>query len=156
MSADELEALLGKIGDEYRPLIETLAFTGLRISEALHLRWRDVDLESGVLTVSKSKTKAGEETPVKLLPRALRVLQAHRKAQAAAGIQLVRADAYVFASPATATVPHRRNVLRAVSTASRRRVDAARPAPLADRAGAAERRDVARGCRACAALERRR
>jgi integrase len=42
-----------------RPLIATLVFAGLRISEALALRWRDVDLAGGRLRVADSKTDAG-------------------------------------------------------------------------------------------------
>jgi integrase len=118
MSSTELEKLLERIGPNYRPLLETLAFTGLRISEALSLPWADLELEVGLLRVSVSKTEAGTERPVKLLPRALRVLEAHRKAQAGAGIQFVRPEAFVFVNPKTGTVPHRRNVLRAVSHAS--------------------------------------
>ena len=42
-----------------RPLIATLLFSGLRISEALSLRWRDVDLAAGRLRVGAAKSDAG-------------------------------------------------------------------------------------------------
>ena len=42
-----------------RPLVATLLFSGLRIGEALALRWRDVDLAGGRLRVADSKTDAG-------------------------------------------------------------------------------------------------
>src|SRR4051794_28936383 len=42
-----------------RPLLATLIFGGLRISEALGLRWRDVDLAGGRMRVAASKTEAG-------------------------------------------------------------------------------------------------
>jgi integrase len=42
-----------------RPLLATLAYTGLRIGELLSLRWRDVDLATGRLHVRVSKTAAG-------------------------------------------------------------------------------------------------
>jgi integrase len=42
-----------------RAQLATLIFAGLRISEFLNLRWRDVDLAGGWLTVSASKTDAG-------------------------------------------------------------------------------------------------
>jgi len=69
---DQIEALLAAAGmlDEMagsradrdtclrRPLMATLVFGGLRISEALALRWRDVDLAGGRLRVRSSKTDA--------------------------------------------------------------------------------------------------
>lgn len=42
-----------------RAIVATLAFTGLRIDEALSLRWRSVDLAGGRLQVHDSKTTAG-------------------------------------------------------------------------------------------------
>jgi integrase len=42
-----------------RPLIATLALAGLRISEALALEWRDVDLSTRTLKVGRAKTDAG-------------------------------------------------------------------------------------------------
>jgi integrase len=40
-------------------MLATITFAGLRISELLALRWRDVDLAAGWLTVGDSKTDAG-------------------------------------------------------------------------------------------------
>jgi len=42
-----------------RALIATLVFAGLRVTEACELRWRDVDLAVGRITVGKAKTDAG-------------------------------------------------------------------------------------------------
>jgi len=42
-----------------RPMLATLVFGGLRISEALGLRWRDIDLAGGRIRVADSKTDAG-------------------------------------------------------------------------------------------------
>ena len=42
-----------------RAILATLVFSGLRIGELLELRWRDVDLAAGWLTVGESKTDAG-------------------------------------------------------------------------------------------------
>src|SRR5579875_1764271 len=44
---------------ERRAMIATLAFAGLRVGELTALRWRDVDLATGWLHVSDSKTDAG-------------------------------------------------------------------------------------------------
>ncbi|MDX6726248.1 MAG: integrase [Baekduia sp.] len=63
-----------------RPMLATLIFGGLRISEALALRWRDVDLAGGRLRVAGSKTDAGVRW-VPLMPT-LRDELAERKAAA--------------------------------------------------------------------------
>src|SRR3954453_8790 len=63
-----------------RPMLATLIFGGLRISEALALRWRDIDLAGGRLRVAGSKTDAGVRW-VPLMP-ALRDELAERKASA--------------------------------------------------------------------------
>ena len=44
---------------ERRAMIATLTFAGLRIGELCALRWRDVDLAGGWLTVGEAKTDAG-------------------------------------------------------------------------------------------------
>ncbi len=44
---------------ERRASLATLTFAGLRIGEMLALRWKDVDLASGWLTVGDAKTDAG-------------------------------------------------------------------------------------------------
>jgi integrase len=50
-----------------RALLAVLVFAGLRISECLALRWRDVDLARGEILVRKSKTDAGVRK-VRILP----------------------------------------------------------------------------------------
>lgn len=40
------------MGNTFRPIAATCAYAGLRLSEALGLRWRDLDLKTGTLTVS--------------------------------------------------------------------------------------------------------
>jgi integrase len=76
-AAGELDAR-ARCNRDRRALLATLLFAGLRISEALALRWRDVDLAAGRLRVRDSKTDAGARyTP--LLP-VLRELLAEHKA----------------------------------------------------------------------------
>ncbi|HEY4894900.1 MAG TPA: site-specific integrase [Solirubrobacteraceae bacterium] len=68
--AEQIEALLAAAGEidrcaksngriARRAMLSTLVFGGLRISECLELRWRDVDLAGGLLKVRQSKTDAG-------------------------------------------------------------------------------------------------
>jgi integrase len=75
--ADHIEALLDAAGEidrrargcagQRRALLATLMFAGLRLGEALALRWEDVDLARGVLRVRHAKTDAGVRI-VNLLP----------------------------------------------------------------------------------------
>ena len=51
-TAAQLGALLDKLDDDYRPLGAMLAYAGLRVSEVLAVRWRDLDLDAGRLTVA--------------------------------------------------------------------------------------------------------
>ena len=62
-----------------RALLATLVLAGLRIGEALDLRWADVDLARGTLRVGRAKTDAGERT-VYLLPLLRDELLAYRAA----------------------------------------------------------------------------
>jgi integrase len=70
LQPDQVAALLsaaGKIDAEARegdtrrrrPLLATLTLAGLRVSEALDLRWRDVNLDARRLRVAAAKTDAG-------------------------------------------------------------------------------------------------
>jgi integrase len=52
-------------GRTYWTLIGLLACTGLRISEALHLKPEDVDLQEGVLTVRESKCRKTRLVPMR-------------------------------------------------------------------------------------------
>ena len=105
-------------------------FSGLRVSEALGLRWRDVDLKAGTLTVSGQLGASGERldstrteasaTTVELLPALALELRAHRSRQAGPNLALVHRDALVFTT-ARGKPQSRRNALRAVHTAGRQR-----------------------------------
>jgi integrase len=66
--ADQIESLLEAAGALdargrgprlRRGLLATLVFAGLRLGEALALRWRDIDLAAGTIEVGNSKTDAG-------------------------------------------------------------------------------------------------
>jgi integrase len=74
--ADGITALLdgareldreGRAAPYRRALLSTIVFSGLRIDEALSLRWRDVSLPARTLRVAHSKTAAGERV-IDILP----------------------------------------------------------------------------------------
>jgi integrase len=75
--ADHIAALLDAAGrldgaaitgrGQRRALLATLVFAGLRISEALALCWRDIDLARGEILIRRSKTDAGIRK-VRILP----------------------------------------------------------------------------------------
>jgi integrase len=60
--AGELDAHAISRHGQRRALLATLVFAGLRIGEALALRWGDVDLARGTIKVRASKTDAGVRT----------------------------------------------------------------------------------------------
>lgn len=108
-----------------RPLLATLTLAGVRIGEALALRWGEVDLARGVLRVRGTKTDAAERT-VDLLP----LLRDELSAWAAA--QLDRnPEALVFATATGrrqgATNIRRRVMAPAVERANERLRKAAAP-----------------------------
>ncbi|MEW6541806.1 MAG: site-specific integrase [Bacillota bacterium] len=93
LNPGELVRLLGVAGKfKHGLVIRVLALTGLRLSEALGLEWRDVDFDQGVLTVRQSvdvrtrkindrlKTPASSRT-LTLDQETLALLAEHRREQ---------------------------------------------------------------------------
>jgi integrase len=56
---EELKAMLAAADADFRPLLLTAIFTGLRSSELRGLRWADVDLKTGLVTVSQRADQWG-------------------------------------------------------------------------------------------------
>jgi integrase len=126
LSAHEVELLLSKMSGTFRPVAAVCAYAGLRASEALGLRWRDLDLASDMLTVAGqldpegnwiavTKTRSSATT-LSILPALRRELVAHRVRQARVNLSLVRSDALVFTT-SRGKPQSRRNALRAVRLA---------------------------------------
>jgi integrase len=94
-SAEQIQALLDAAGEldraaksngqiPRRAILATLTFAGLRVGELIDLRWRDVNLADGRITVGASKTDAGMRR-IDLLPALrdeLSALKARTKADA--------------------------------------------------------------------------
>jgi integrase len=95
---DEIRAMLTAAQGRWRPLLITAVFTGLRASELRGLRWDDVDLDRGELTVRQRadrwgsigspKSGAGKRA-VPLAPMALNALKEWRLACAKGEADLV-------------------------------------------------------------------
>jgi site-specific recombinase XerD len=63
--ADEEEARLREeIGEKRWPLVAFAVHTGLRQGEQFNLRWKDVDLQNGVLTIPRSKHGGVRHVPL--------------------------------------------------------------------------------------------
>src|SRR5215208_3130222 len=82
-AAGELDAAPGARTAGRRALIATLVYAGLRIGEATGLRWRDIDLANGRISVGDSKTEAGVRL-VDILPALRDELTGDRHATAKA------------------------------------------------------------------------
>jgi integrase len=77
LTGEQVQALLRAAGPN-RALLATAIMAGcLRVSELTHVRWRDIDLGDGSLSVAASKTAAGVRR-VALDPELVQVLREHK------------------------------------------------------------------------------
>jgi len=109
----QIDKLLAKLGNEFRPVAACLAFAGLRVSEALALRWQDVDFEARMLHVPGTKTAASAQ-PVPMTADLTAEMRAHRSRQ----LTLVRRkpEALVFQT-SNGRPNDRHNAARAIRAA---------------------------------------
>jgi integrase len=94
---DEVEAILTKSHERYRPIFEFLAFTGVRIGELEWLTWEDVDFEKGFVEIRAKddwKPKDGDDRSVPMNQRVRRLLDG-----------LPRDGRWVFLGPPCAKYP---------------------------------------------------
>lgn len=80
-SPSEVDAIVREIREPLRPVVRFLSLTGWRKSEALGLRWAQVDFEAGEvrLTAARSKNKTGRTFPFRVLPPLAELLEEQRK-----------------------------------------------------------------------------
>jgi site-specific recombinase XerD len=69
--AFEEEALAGALPKGLRPLFTVAVHTGLRWSEQAALRWKNVDMLNGTLTVARSKNGDGRVVPLNEVARSV-------------------------------------------------------------------------------------
>ena len=121
---DGLNAFLESIRDsQYHPLFYALLYTGLRRSEALALRWQDVDVDLGYISVHRTLHQLNDKSfvirqpksdksrrTVALPPSLSTVLRRHRESQRTQGLVLgapVSDADLVFAHPdGSELLPH--------------------------------------------------
>lgn len=108
--ADELRRFLTWNRDEHRdelyPLWLTVAYTGMRRSEALALRWGDLDHDAGRISIRRALdptardtvklTKGGGARVVDVDSQVLATLKALRAARGQLSLELARPGAYIF------------------------------------------------------------
>jgi integrase len=110
-AAEELdeEARADRKHVQRRAILATLTFAGLRIGELCSLRWSDVDLSTGWLTVGEAKTPAGL--------RRVKIRGALRPLLSAMRADHQGSDGFVFATR-TGRRPSRENIRSRVLLAS--------------------------------------
>ncbi len=91
LTGEQVQVLLRASGSNRTLLATAIMAGGLRVSELTHLRWRDVDLQEGVLNVAVSKTAAGVRQVV-LDPELVQLLREHKIAS-----KWSQPDDFVFA-----------------------------------------------------------
>ncbi|OQP84209.1 site-specific integrase [Rhizobium rhizosphaerae] len=105
---EEIKAFVGSLEGNWRPLLLTAVFSGLRSSELRGLRWKDVDFKRGEINVTQRVDEFGEIGPPKsdagkrtvpVPPLVINTLKEHRLKQAGA-------PDYVFANPGGAPRSH--------------------------------------------------
>ena len=112
--------VLGLRGGKTRPdprthaLFATAVCTGLRVGELLALRWREVNLAQGRLTVLDSKTEAGTGREIDLWPELRDVLSSYK-----AGARHSKPGDHVFAT-ATGKADTRGNIAKRLKRVVRR------------------------------------
>jgi integrase len=125
ITVEEFGRILGELSDTFRPVVVVCLYAGLRISEALGLRWRDINFDAETIDVTGQLGPDGERVPVKspasaapvrMLPALGRELRDHRSRQGGRDLRRIHADALVFTT-ARGKPQSRRNALRALHRA---------------------------------------
>jgi integrase len=108
----QIGALLVELGHDFRPVAAAMAYGALRVSEALALRWSDIDFTTAMMSVPGTKSEASA-APVPIIPALAAELRAHRAREATRGFGRMKTDALVFQTR-TGRQQDRRDVLRAI------------------------------------------
>ena len=55
MSEAELDEIISHLDDQYQSIALVMAYTGLDLSDAVNLKWRDVSLKDGMIRTKRGK-----------------------------------------------------------------------------------------------------
>jgi len=124
LSGDELGRLLNAADEPYRLLFAFAAGTGTRLGEALGVRWRDIDLAAGTVSITHQLDRHGERVALKT-QRSKRIVDLPGSLASALREQLVRSPRsrpgdYVFVGRTGEPHDHRNAGGRALARAVRR------------------------------------
>jgi len=84
LSEAEGKRLLLALSTDVRPIVATAMYTGMRAGEVYGLKWENVDLDRGIITVESSRdgpTKSRRVRYIPINPKLKIVLEAHRGKQ---------------------------------------------------------------------------
>lgn len=108
----QAKRMLAELPDLWRPVAALCLYAGLRISEALAIRWCDLDFDSELVHVQGTKT-AGSTAVVPMISSLKTELEAHRRRQPGVGTALVF-------TTASGRPQERHNAARAIRAAGAR------------------------------------
>lgn len=109
-TAEQLNTFLNwnrdELDDELFPLWRLIAYTGMRRSEALALKWNDISTKAKHISIRRAvntehwtrtkTTKTGNARVIDIDDETLKVLAGYKVARAELSFELAKADAYVF------------------------------------------------------------
>lgn len=101
-----------ELKDELFPLWRTIAFTGMRRSEALAIRWGDINFKTGKLSLRRAadvtarnktkSTKTGAARVLDLDADTVSILKGYKAVRGSISLDLARAEGYAFGNDAGA------------------------------------------------------
>jgi integrase len=97
LTDEQEKRLLAACSECFRPIVVTALFSGMRLGEILDLRWGDVDLDTGILTVVHGKGEKMRHIP--MVPELKEALGAIDRTVSADGA----ASPWIFNNPETGT-----------------------------------------------------
>ncbi len=64
LSVEEMQSLVSVCDEHLRPIVVTALHTGMRRGELLGLRWEQIDLQHGFITLTETKNGEGRQIPI--------------------------------------------------------------------------------------------